>query len=155
MTIIKGYKSEIVDVIIMTLEQKLKETGRHLIKTDTIFMMCKGHIDLSDDVQERTELLEIGMRQVIQSRLYAHGYFSVVTGYFVNVVECENLWYLNMIIDGKDTVIKGKIAARNRIKELKKLAGSIVMIPDENNSMVIREFKTEEEMAADLEADAI
>lgn len=142
-------------MIILLLEDRLKKKKKHLMKTDTIFDMCKRHIDLQDDSQEREELLEIGMRQVIQSRLYAHNYFSVQTGYFVNVNDCENLWYLKMIIDGKDTVITGKVAARNRVKELKDLNGQMAIIPDENGIPVVVENKTFSEIISDLEEDAI
>lgn len=151
----KAFKSEVVDGIIMILEERLTAEDKHLIKTDTILMMCGERIDLSDDSNDREELLEIGMRQVIQSRLYTHGYFSVQTGYFVNIAECENLWYLGLLIENKDNTIRSKIDARNRIKELKEMAGSIVMIPDENNEMLLHEYKTKEEIIADLEADAI
>ena len=154
----------------MILEDMLEREEKHLTKTDTIFNMCSHHIDRQDDSREREELLEIGMRQVIQSRLYAHNYFSVQMGYFVNVDKCENLWYLKMIIDGKDTVISGKVAARNRIKELKALADSehaemitvcsrleeeIASLPDDERVVIITETKTKEEIMADLEADAI
>jgi len=151
----KTFKSEIVDGVILTLEERLKQTGRHLMKTDTILRMCADDIDLTDDMAEREELLEIGMRQVIQSRLYTHGYFSVQTGYFVNIAECENLWYLGMLIENKDGTIRSKIDARNRIKELKEMAGTIVMVPDEHNEMFIHVYKTKEEIIDDLEADAV
>lgn len=151
----KAFKSEIVDTIILALEGRLKAEDKHLLKTDTIYNQCREHINLEDDSNEREELLEIGMRQVIQSRLYNHGYFSVQMGYFVNIAECDNLWYLGMLIENKDGTIKSKIDARNRIKELKELAGSIVMIPDENNEMFIHVYKTKEEIIDDLEADAI
>lgn len=151
----KAFKSEVVDEIIMVLEERLDNEDKHLIKTDTILRMCNERIVLSDESNEREELLEIGMRQVIQSRLYAHGYFSVQTGYFVNIAECENLWYLGMLIENKDNTITSKIEARNRIKKLKEMAGSIVMIPDENNEMFIHEYKTKEELIEDLEADAV
>lgn len=151
----KTLKSEIVDMIINTLEIRLKETGKHLLKTDTIFSMCQKAMDLTDASAEREALLEIGMRQVIQSRLYVHNYYSVEMGYFVNVIECENLGYLNLIIGGKDDVVKGKVAARNRLKELKALDGQMVLIPDENNILTPIETKTRDELLEDLEADAI
>lgn len=151
----KTLKSEIVDTLILTLEIRMKETGKHLMKTETLFEMCKNHIDLSDDSSEREELLEIGMRAVIQSRLYAHGYFSVQTGYFVNVAECENLWYLNLLISSKDDVIGRKAAARNRIAELKGLQGQITVIPDDSGELTLVETKTPEEIESDLEADAV
>lgn len=151
----KALKSEVVDTIILTLEERLKQTGKHLLKTNTIFDMCKGHINLEDREYVREELLEIGMRQVIQSRLYAHGYFSVQCGYFVNIAECENLWYLNLMLNEKDNTIKVKVAARNRIKELKGFEGQMTLVPDENSELSLIETKTKEEVEADLEADAV
>lgn len=151
----KTFKSEIVDTAILTLEGRMKDTGRHLLKTDTIFRMCADDIDLTDDMTEREELLEIGMRQVIQSRLYNHKYFSVETGYFVNIAECENLGYLNLILKSKDNTIEKKIMVRNRIKELKSLDGQMQFIPDANSSLTVIETKTKEELIEDLEADAV
>lgn len=152
---VKTFKSEVVDTIILILEGKLKETNRHLLKTDTIRDMCSNHIDLSDELTEREELLDIGIRQVIQSRLFAHNYFSVQTGYFVNVNECDNLGYLNLMLKSKDNTIKDKIAVRNQIKKLKGLDGQMTYVPDENNFLTLIETKTTEEIIADLEADAI
>ena len=151
----KAFKSEVVDEIIMILEERLTAEDKHLIKTDTILMMCGERIDLSDDSNEREELLEIGMRQVIQSRLFSHNYFSVQFGYFVNIDNCENLGYLNMILKSKDATIERKIAVRNRIKELKSLNGQMQFLPDENQTLTVIETKTKEEIIADLEADAI
>ena len=155
MFVIKTHKSSVVDEIILNLEERLRTENKHLLKTSTIFSLCKYHINLTDEIKEREELLEIGMRQVIQSRLYAHGYFSVDTGFFVNEASCTDLEYLGMIIAGKDDVIKGKIAARNRIKELKQLDGQMEYVPDENNALILTENKTREQIIADLEADAI
>lgn len=150
------YKSEAVDTAITALEIKMRKEGKHLIKTESIIRFVKENfIDLSDNSSEREELLEIGIKQVIQSRLNARGYFSITTGYFVNVAECENLVYLQMIIDGKDTVIEGKVAARNRFKELKGLAGEIRMIPDAENNLVLTEYKPIEELMQDIEEDAV
>ena len=87
------YKSEVVDTIINLLENRMKREGKHLLRTDTIFRLVTSHIDLTDELPEREELMSIGIKQVIQSRLYAHGYFSIQTGYFVNVEQCENLYY--------------------------------------------------------------
>lgn len=151
----KTFKSEFVDTVILAMEDMLKKTGKHLLKTETIFNMCQRGIDLSDEVAEREELLEIGMRQVIQSRLYAHNYFSVETGYFVNIVECENLGYLKLILNSKDNTIEKKIEVRNRIKELKQLDGSMQFVPDEAGFLTVIETKTKEEVIEDLEADAI
>lgn len=156
----KSFKSEAVDLVIIELEDLMRTHGKHLMKTDTIFRLCQNHIDLSDSSQERMELLEIGMRQVIQSRLYAHGYFSVHTGYFVNVSICNNLDYLRRVINGKDNAIMGKVDARNRLAELLGKAGQSEMIPGEyipgeGTELIIMENKTADEIIADLEADAI
>ncbi|MBP3773195.1 MAG: hypothetical protein J6I53_10985 [Treponema sp.] len=148
-------ESEVVDIVLDNLEDLLKAEGRHLLKTDTIFDHCSAYIDLTDTLPERERLLERGMRQTMQTRLYARHYFSVATGYFVNVDTCDNLGYLNLIINGKDDVIEGKIAARNRIKELKELDGQMVFVPDENGVLTPIETKTHDELIEDLEADAI
>ena len=149
------YKSAIVDIVIITLEEKMRRLGKHLIKTETIFQMCCSRIDLSDDSEVREELLEIGMRQVIQSRLYCRGYFSVAKGYFVNVEECTNLAYLDMIVHNKDDVINGKAAARNRNDVLRGGNGQMTMVSDDDGNISLMETKTEEEIINDLEADAV
>lgn len=151
----KIHESEVVDLVIANLEETLKKTGKHLLKTDTILEHCAVHIDLTDDLPERERLLERGMKQTMQGRLYAHNYFSVATGYFVNVDTCENLGYLNLIINGKDDAIKGKIAARNRLKELKQLDGQMIFTPDESGILTPMETLTYDELIDDLEADAV
>ena len=128
----------------------MKSEGKHLIKTSTIFSYCEHYVDIEDD-----KLREIGIKQVIQRRLYAHGYFSVQTGYFVNVAECENIWYLQMIINTKDEVLQDKTAARNRLKELMGFDGQVTMIPDESGTLVLVETKTKEKIMEDLETDAV
>lgn len=152
-------KSEIVDTVIIMLEDKMKRLDRHLIKTESIYQMVSRHIDLTDNSGEREELLEIGIKQVIQSRLYSRGYFSVEKGYFVNVEQCDNLAYLKMILNNKDDVINNKVDARNqvkqRIKELMGLDGQMTLIPDSDNILIPIETKTQEELLDDLEADAV
>ena len=149
------YKSEVVDSIINMLEGRMRHEKKHLLKTDTIIRLVTLHIDLSDEQPEREELLAIGIKQVIQGRLYAHGYFSIQTGYFVNIEQCENLFYLQNIIDSKDSTIESKVKARNRIKEIKGMPGQLIMVPDENNCLQTTANKTTEELQADIEADAI
>ena len=153
----RAFKSEIVDAIIHGLEAEMKITGRHLIKTETIMVRLRNNIDMTDDVPEREELLMEGARQLVQRRLYALGYFSITTGYFVNLVQCENLNYLQMMLDDKDQTIDTKVKARNRIKEIKGLSGQMKMIPDpfDPTLLNIAETKTQEEAMRDLEADAI
>ena len=148
-------KSEKVDAVICQLEDAMIRKGKHLMKTSTIMMKVSMYIDLEDDSQEREELLDIGIKQVIQSRLYAHGYFSIGGGYFVNVATCQNIAYLQRVIDNKDNVIDQKKAARDRINELKSLNGQQVYEVDEDGNLIQVESKTREEVIGDLEADSI
>lgn len=153
----KTFASDVVDTTISLLEDELKRTGKHLIKTETILRRVSNHIDLTDDYPEREDLLDKGIKQVIQSRLYAHGYFSLIfgRGLFVNVVTCTNLKYLNMVKDNKENVLAGKEKVIAQIEYLINLNGQSVMIPDENNNLIITGTKTHEEFMMDLEADAI
>lgn len=145
------------DVIIHGIEAEMKMAKKHLIKTETIMNRLRNSIDMTDDNPEREELLEAGAKQLIQGRLYALGYFSITTGYFVNLSECENLRYLKMLFNSKDSTLETKTAARNRMKALKGLNGQIVMVPDPWNPELLNmmETQTEEEIIRDVEADAI
>ena len=159
MTTIKALKSEIIDTIILSLELRLKDEKKHLIKTDTIFRMCQAHFNLDDDIGYRKEFLDIGAKQAIQSRLYAHGYFSVQTGYFVKLDECNNIGYLNLMLKGKDNIIEDKVDARNevrkRLNEVAALNGQMIFVSDESGVLTPIETKTKDEIVADLEADAV
>ena len=152
-------KSEKVDSIIFMLKERLYLEKKNLIKTETIYEMCAHCIDLVGQDDEQNELLESGMRQTIQSRLYANRFFSVYKGYFVNVDECTNISYLSMVINQKDDVINNKANVRNdikkRINELIAANGQLKMIPDKNGILKIEETKTQEELFLDLEADAV
>ena len=151
----KLYKSEVVDAIICGIEEELEATGRHLIKTETIFDRFRRRISLDDELSEREELLKDGARQLIQSRLYCSGYFSITKGFFVNIDQCENLTYLKMVIGNKDNAIAIKIRARNRIRELKGYDGQMRIVTEGEQILGIEETKTREGLIADLEADAI
>lgn len=145
------------DAIIHGIEAEMRNTQKHLIKTETIMKRLRDLIDMTDDNPEREELLEAGAKQLIQGRLYALGYFSITTGYFVNLAECENLHYLKMLFNSKDSTIETKTAARNRLKALKGLSGQMVMVPDpwEPEMLSMMETKTEDEIMHDVEADAV
>jgi hypothetical protein len=75
----------------------------------------------------------------------------------VNLAECENLDYLKMLFNSKDSTIETKTAARNRLKALKGLSGQMVMVPDpwEPEMLSMMETKTEDEIMHDVEADAV
>lgn len=146
-----------MDTIIHGMEAEMQELGRHLIKTETVMIRLRNHIDITDDTPEREELLELGTKQLIQTRLNAFGYFSITKGYFVNIAACENLRYLHMLIEDKDSTIKSRIDARNRMKTLKKLNGQMVYTPDplDPETLKLIETKTEEEVMQDIETDAL
>lgn len=150
-----NYKSEVVDTVLNLAEEELRSTGKHLIKTETILKRVKGHINLADESQEREELLLIGIKQVIQSRLYCHGYFSIGKGYFVNVDRCQNTWYLEQIIDSKEDVLDQKAKAKKRLEELIGMNGQMYIDLDEAGNDIYKTTKTEREVIEDLEADAI
>lgn len=145
------------DVIIHGIEAEMKMAGKHLIKTETIMNRLRNNIDMTDENPEREELIRDGAKQLIQGRLYALGYFSVITGYFVNLAECENLRYLEMLFNSKDSTIEVKTKARNRMKVLKGLNGQMVFTPDPLDPELLKliETKTEEEIMEDIEADAL
>ena len=155
MRVIKSIGSEEVDLIIRALEGKMQRENKHLIKTETIFDMWRQTRWINDDDPENLRLFECGMRQAMQSRLYENRYFSVDTGYFVNLDQCQNIGYLELIIRNKDTDIEKKVIVRNKIKELKGLSGQMVLVPDENNEMFLTETMTEDGLLASLEADAV
>jgi hypothetical protein len=147
----------LTDVIIHGIEAEMKTAEKHLIRTETIMNRLRNNIDMTDENPEREELLEAGAKQLIQSRLYALGYFSITTGYFVNLAECENLRYLEMLFHSKDSTIEVKTKARNALKRLKGLDGQMMLTPDPFDPELLKliETKTEEEIMEDIEADAI
>lgn len=149
------YKSEVVDSAILTAEDRLRREHKNLIKSETVLSMVENHIDLYDDEDVRQELMFIGIKQVIQSRLYAHGYFSIGGGFFVNVYTCKKIEYLKDVVKNKENVLEIKSIAKKRIEELMKTAGQSVLIPDENNNLILTETKLQDEVIADLEADAV
>lgn len=149
------YRSEIVDNAILTIEEILTREQKNLIKSGTVLSMSANHIDLWDDDEVRRELLLIGIKQVVQSRLYAHGYFSIGGGYFVNVYTCKKIEYLQDVVKNKENVLEIKTIAKKRIEELIGAAGQSVYVPDENNNLILTETKLQDEVIADLEADAI
>ena len=139
------------------MEAEMQELGKHLIKTETVMLRLRNHIDMSDETPEREELLRDGAKQLIQGRLYALGYFSITKGRFVNLVECKNLRYLKMLFDSKDSTLEVKTIARNKMKKLKGLNGQMVFTPDPLDPELLKliETKTEEEVMQDIEADAL
>lgn len=149
------YKSEVVDNVILTIEERLISEQKNLIKSETVLSMVENHIDITDDEETRHELMLIGIKQVIQSRLYARGYFSIGGGYFVNVYTCKKIEYLQDVVKNKENVLEIKTIAKKRIEELVGAAGQSVYVPDENNNLILTETKLQDEVIADLEADAI
>ena len=150
----KSRKSEMVDLAIIAIEDEMERTGKHLIKTDTLFSMVSNHLNLADEDPDREELLIIGMRQVMESRLYARGYFSVSIGYFVNVQQCSNVRYLEMITDSKEEVIQKKQDQLDRI-EVQLRQAQMKFIPDENNNLNLDEGMSEQEIRQALDEDAV
>ena len=106
-----------VEEAINELERQIAETGKHVIKTESIKDLVNPRIIISGANDDSTYLAEIGFGQVIQSRLYEHGYRSLGKGYFVNLNSCRDVHYLMMLYDNADTSVADKVRIRKLIKE--------------------------------------
>lgn len=119
--------SIIVGGIISDIEVALESKGKHIIKTKTIRERTLGCVEIKGVNDDSDYLADVGLGQVIQSQLYTKGYRSVRNGFFVNLDRCEDIEYLQKLLENADTTANDKIMIRNRIKSLrdKKLSGQI------------------------------
>ena len=147
------HNSVIVDTVIYDRIALMQSMNRHLLITDNILSDVAKVIDLKDEDSNREDLMIIGIKDVIQQRLYAKGGFSVRRGLFVNSADCENIRYLENIVDNKDEIILVKQKARDKIEELKKQKFDGQMEFNQNGE--IQENITEEEFLSDLLEDAV
>ena len=142
-----------MDTVIYDRIALMQSMNRHLLITDNILSDVAKVIDLKDEDSNREDLMIIGIKDVIQQRLYAKGWFSVRRGLFVNIADCENIRYLENIVDNKDEIILVKQKARDKIEELKKQKFDGQMEFNQNGE--IQENITEEEFLSDLLEDAV
>lgn len=145
-----------VENAIQFLEAKAEDEGKHVIKTSSI----KDHVPhdlVSDWIDQDTEtsyLAKTGFGQVVQSRLYEHGYRSLGNGYFVKLDICDNPEYLVELYNNADTSVRDKIAVRKRIRE--QCDGQAVALFAQDGQFIGYEFnKTQEEFYECVESDAV
>lgn len=145
-----------VENAIQVLEAKADREGKHVIKTGSIRKHIPNRL-VSDWIGLDTEtayLAKCGLTQVVQSRLYEHGYRSLGDGFFVKLDTCSNPEYLVELYNNADTSVQEKIAIRRRIKE--QCDGQGAMIWANDGSLIGYEFaKTQEEFYACVKADAV
>lgn len=145
-----------VEEAVQTLEAKADREEKHVIKTASIKGLIPSGLT-SDWMGQDTEtayLAKCGLAQVIQSRLYEHGYRSLGDGYFVKLDSCSNPEYLVELYNNADTSVKDKIRIRRMIKEHCDGQGMVIWAAD--GSFVGYEFtKTQEEFYACVEDDAV
>lgn len=142
-----------VEEAINELERQIAETGKHVIKTESIKDLVNPRIIISGANDDSTYLAEIGFGQVIQSRLYEHGYRSLGKGYFVNLNSCRDVHYLMMLYDNADTSVADKVRIRKLIRE--QCDGQGVYIFDGVEPIGTRFNMTEEEFYDQVKADAV
>ena len=155
-------KSKITDKIILATADEARKKNKHLIKSKTILNRLAEKINLTDSDNVRCELLEAGAKDLINERFNALGYYSIRSknqcGFFVNIDECKNISYLEVILEtymkmqeGWERQTEEKI--KRRINEIRRAKFDGQMSFDEN--MEISNGITEEKFAASLEADAV
>ena len=141
---------------LLVLEAKADREGKHVIRTSSIKALIPGHL-VSDWIGQDTEtayLAKCGLAQVIQSRLYEHGYRSLGGGYFVKLDICSNPEYLVELYNSADTSVRDKITIRRRIKE--RCDGQYTAVFSDDGQFVRYEFNmTQEEFFVCVEDDAV
>ncbi len=115
----KNY-SVIVDTEIELLETEAEKNGQHGIKTETLKNRVSKHINIESEDEDREWLLGVGFGQLIQMRLHAHGYRSVLSGYFVKLNDCTNIPYLVQMLRNQDIDVRERSAIVSNIKDMLK-----------------------------------
>lgn len=144
------YITNIVDHEIELLEISMEHQEKHLISTDTLKERCLAHIDIDTGNDDTEWLSKIGFGQVIQSRLYAHGYRSVRTGFFVNFDKVTDIEYLAALLANAETNVLEKEMIKEQIK--KKCDGQGFLNPE---TMEVVMPMNEEEFMQKIMADAV
>ena len=149
--------SRLIDETITRIENIMIDSDKHVIKTESIKARVSAKTKIHGINENSTYLAGIGLGQVIQSRLNERGYRSVRCGMFVNIDNCDDIDYLNKIVENADQTAETRSRARARIKALrdKKLTGQLEFDIHGNVINGIRDTMTEEELLEKLEADAV
>ena len=143
-------ESFVFDQEIVYLEVEMEKFGKHLISTDTLMQRALPHFEIEAGTDSTEYFTDVGVRQVMQTRLYAHGYRSVRRGYFVNLDRCDSYEYLTALLESSETDVKTRAAVMEKIKEKKDGQTSI----DFSNGTVHVPMN-EEQFMQKIKADAI
>lgn len=149
--------SFVVDFSIGSIESEMESGGKHVIKTETIKNRVLSRVEIGGINDDSDYLTDVGLAQIIQQRLYYRGYRSVRTGKFVNLDRCEDIDYLQQMLENADISAQEKICVAKRIKKIRdeKLSGQIEFTIDGSILSGLHVPLSEEEFIEKLEKDAI
>lgn len=159
--------SLIADEVIDGLLVELRLTGRHIIRGSTVRERIRNCILLEYGNQDTKDLIEMGITQLAQQRLYAHNFRSAsskrknedkhLKGYFANFKECNNPYILVHMIKNQELSVSEKQTVLENLKAQNKeiLYGQGFMVFDGNEFVKFDSTMTEEEYIEMLEKDAI
>lgn len=137
-----------IDFHIDALIDQLARYEKHVIKTETLWNRINRSVDIDTNNEDSQYCAETGLRALMQSRLNAHGFFSIRRGMFVNVEDCQNALYLTEVINNHENDIELRQAAK------RKLDGQLTFLTNGANLEVLIP-KCEEEFLEQLRADAV
>ena len=149
--------SFVVDFSIGSIESEMEASGKHVIKTETIKSRVLSRVEIGGINDDSDYLTDVGLAQIIQQRLYNRGYRSVRTGKFVNLDRCEDIDYLQQMLDNANISTQEKICVAKSIKQTRddKLTGQIEFTIDGSILSGLHVPLSEEEFIEKLEKDAI
>ena len=143
-------ESFIFDQEIVFIEIEMEQLNKHLISTETLMQRALPHFDIDAGTDSTEYFTDVGVRQVMQSRLYAHGYRSVRRGYFVNLDRCDSLEYLQALLGNSELDVENREKVMRKIKEKRDAQTSMDFATG-----TIHVPMTEEEFMREIEADAV
>lgn len=147
-----------IDSVITTLEAVMLSTDKHVIKADSIKQRVLNSTIIVGVNDDSTYLAGVGLSKMIQSRLWERGYRCVQSGMFVNIDNCDDIDYLNQIVENAETNEETRARAKDRVKALRDACEQLAQtsfILDGNKYIGIKVPPTPEELLEKLEADAV
>lgn len=145
--------SATVKNIIEDLISEATTKGKHVLKVETIRSRAERHIGTKCEDEDHEVLYSIGLNQLIYQWLNTFGFYSVRIGLFVNPDVCNNVQYLEAIINNASNSIDGRIKAMERLKA--KRDPQISMKFEDEDVVGFDVPMTEEEFVDYLLADAV
>lgn len=152
--------TQIIENELSALRFRMKELGRHGVKTSTLKDWCvrTGRIDLEDEDMERKHIIDLGFQQAMQSVLHQHGFRSVKTGYFTNLEECNDIEWLRRILQNDVNDVTSRKFVLDHIRRIVKerCNGQYEIDVDEDGNIVgYTAQMTEDEFLEELELDCV